>query len=117
MPVHGRCRLCLREAQLQDSHYIPQAAYRLVRGEGKNPHPLVVQTDKVLQTSLQMRAHAFCQDCEQRFHQGGEDTFFRYCHRESDGFRLLAALRKTLPVLENASTAAYVVAPEENGAI
>jgi hypothetical protein len=109
MATMGRCRLCRNEAELQDSHFIPQAAYRLVRGEGKNPHPLVVQSNKVMQTSVQMRAHMFCRDCEQRFHLGGEDTFFRYCHREFEGFKLLAMLKTTLPVLENANVAVYVV--------
>jgi hypothetical protein len=112
MATMGRCRLCRNEAELQDSHFIPQAAYKLVRGEGKNPHPLVVQADKAVQTSAQMRAHMFCRDCEQRFHDGGEDTFFRYCHRESEGFKLLAMLRKTPPVLESANAALYVAADD-----
>ena len=117
MAVIGRCRLCLNEAVLLDSHFIPQAAYRLVRGEGKNPHPLVVQTDKAMQTSVQMRAHLFCRDCEQRFHECGENTFFRYCHRESEGFKLLAMLRETLPVLESTNAAVYVVSPTADATV
>src|ERR1700680_4554463 len=117
MPVIGQCRLCLKEGLLQDSHFIPQAAYRLVRGEGKNPHPLVVQTDKAVQTSVQMRAHVFCRDCEQRFHERGEDTFFRYCHRDSEGFKLLATLRKTAPVLESTSAAVYVVCSTDDAIV
>jgi hypothetical protein len=53
----GECRLCRKRSELRDSHFIPQAAYKRVRGEGKNPHPLVVQTDKAFQTADQIRAH------------------------------------------------------------
>ncbi len=115
--VIGRCRLCLKDARLQHSHFIPQAAYKLVRGEGKNPHPLVLQTDKAIQTSAQMRAHVFCRDCEQRFHEYGEDTFFRYCHRDSESFKLLAMLRKTPPVLQSEAAAVYIISPTDDATV
>ena len=88
-----------------------------MRGEGRNPHPLVVQTDMAIQTSAQMRAHVFCRDREQRFHERGEDTFFRYSYRDSERFRLLAMLRKAAPVLESPSAAVYVVSSVDEGTI
>jgi len=109
MPIFGQCRLCLKEGPLQDSHFIPKAAYRLVRGEGKNPHPLLAQANSAIRTSAQMRAHALCRDCEQRLHEGGEDTFFRYCYRDSEGFRLLEMLRRAPALLQSPKAAVYVV--------
>lgn len=53
----GKCRLCLNDAELRDSHFIPQAAYKRVRGQGANPHPVVVHGRKVIQTAAQTRAH------------------------------------------------------------
>src|ERR1039458_1416802 len=117
MGVVGRCRLCLNPAELQDSHFIPKAAYKLIRGEGKNPHPLVVQTDKVVQTSAQTRAHLLCRDCEQRLHRQGEDTFFHYCYRGPGKFRLLTMLRAHAPLVDNGRFAAYVVPESENSLI
>lgn len=113
----GRCRLCLNQAELQDSHFIPQAAYRLVRGEGKNPHPLHLQEGKVVQTSAQSRAHLLCRLCEQRLHQNGENTFFRYCYRRPGEFRLLEALRCTVPLIETDRIAIHAVPISEAATI
>lgn len=111
MPVAGQCRLCLKEGMLQDSHFIPQAAYRLMRSKGKNPHPVVAQKEQATRTSAQMRAHVFCRDCEQRFHKNGEDTFFRYCYRGPGRFKLLQTIRATAPVLEDARVAVHIPSP------
>lgn len=113
----GQCRLCLTVAELQDSHFIPQAAYKLVRGAGKNPHPLHVQKDKVVQTSAQLRGHLLCHECEQRLHRNGEDAFFKYCYRGPGNFRLLDVLRQQAPLIENERTAIYAVPISEASAI
>ena len=115
MEIIGQCRLCLNERPLRDSHFIPQAAYKLVRGKGKNPHPLVVSADKALQTSFQTRAHLLCHECEQRLSKNGEDTFFRNCYRGPENFRLLQLLRLGKPVLEDERFAAFI-APDTEAA-
>ena len=109
MKIRGQCRLCLNEADLRDSHFIPKAAYRLVRGQGTNPHPLVVQTDMVLQTSAQTRAHLLCHECEQRLSRNGENAFFQYCYRGPGKFKLLPLLLSTPPALEDDNGAVYAV--------
>jgi hypothetical protein len=109
MATIGRCRLCRNEAELQDSHFIPKAAYKRVRGEGKNPHPLVVQTDKAFQTADQIRAHLLCSDCEQRLSKNGEDTFFQYCYQGKEKFKLLEMLHELNPVVNNDQYAIYVL--------
>lgn len=117
MKVVGQCRLCLREAELRDSHFIPQAAYKRVRGEGKNPNPIVVQDGKAVQTSAQTRAHLLCHDCEQRLSKNGEHAFFLNCYRGPGKFRLLQVLKEQKPLLEDDRFAAYAVPESENSVI
>ena len=117
MKALGQCRLCLNEAQLQDSHFIPKAAYKLVRGEGKNPNPIVVQDGKAVQTSAQTRAHVLCYDCEQRLSKHGEHTFFRNCYQGPRKFRLLQVLRGQNPIFEDGQSVAYAIPEAENSVI
>ena len=81
----GLCRLCQNDAELRDSHFIPQAAYKRVRGQGVNPHPIVIHGRKVIQTAAQTRAHLLCNACEQLFPTQGEDTFFVTATAGRDG--------------------------------
>jgi hypothetical protein len=113
MEVTGQCRLCLKQGPLRDSHFIPKAAYRLVRGEGGNPNPFVVRPKKAVQTSGQTRAHLLCHECEQRLCKRGEDTFFRNCYRGPGKFRLLTALRRQRPLVEDNEFARYAVPESE----
>jgi hypothetical protein len=115
--VVGHCRLCGNKRELRDSHFIPQAAYKLVRGNGKDLHPLVVQPDKVVQTSAQTRAHVLCHDCEQRLCKNGENAFFRYCYRGPGKFRLLYRLRSQNPLLEHEGFAVCAVPESERSVI
>jgi hypothetical protein len=109
----GQCRLCLNQGELQNSHFIPQAAYKLVRGDGKNPNPLVVQADKVVQTSAQTRAHLLCHACEERLSKNGENAFFRNCYRGPGKFKLLQILRSQNPMLEDEKFAVYALSETE----
>jgi hypothetical protein len=117
MEIIGRCRLCLDERSLRNSHFIPQAAYKLVRGKGKNPHPLLVRADTVIQTSAQTRAHLLCDVCEQRLCKSGEDAFFRNCYRGPGKFRLLQMLREGTPVFEDDEAAIYIIPDSEQSTI
>jgi hypothetical protein len=114
MGIVGVCRLCRKQSELRDSHFIPQAAYKRVRGDGKNPHPLVVQTDKAFQTADQIRAHLLCSDCEQRFAKNGENTFFRYCYRGPGEFKLLEVLHALNPLLDDDRWAVYALPESEH---
>src|SRR5262245_59722113 len=113
----GQCRLCFKDGPLRDSHFIPQASYKLVRGKGRNQHPLVLQSNKALQTSDQTRAHLLCHDCEQRLCKYGEDAFFRNCYRGPGKSRLLDVLRRSRPLLEDDRFAVHAVPETENPAI
>jgi hypothetical protein len=117
MKVLDQCRLCLNQAELQDSHFIPQAAYERVRGEGKNQNPILVHDGTAVQTLAQTRAHLLCSDCEQHLSENGEHTFFLNCYRGLGRFRLLQALKEQKPLREDDRFAAYVVPESENSVI
>jgi len=106
----GICRLCLKERELKNSHFISKAAYKhLLGGDGKNQNPYLVNEQLSVQTSNQITAHAFCAECEDRFNKCGETTFFQYCYQSDGTFRLLDELRKMPPIEENKTHIVYRV--------
>jgi hypothetical protein len=109
MEIIGQCRLCLKHGPLKDSHFISQAAYKRVRGKGKNPHPLIIQADKAIQTSDQTRAHVLYGECEQRFSKNGAGAFFRNYYRGPGKFRLLEILTDQTALSEDDQIAVYAV--------
>lgn len=69
----GTCRLCLKEADLHESHYIPRRAYSMNMAKAlKNPNPIVMSHGKLKQVADQLRGYAFCHDCEQLLNKRGE---------------------------------------------
>ena len=98
-PILARCRLCLREATLQDSHFIPKAAYRYLRMIGGlgNPNPTFLRKDKMVQTSHQMSDYLLCSACEQRFNARGEGWCLKHCDRGRGRFRLREILESHTP--------------------
>ncbi len=105
----GRCRLCLKAKDLQNSHFIPQAFYRIV-SRGANEQ-IEVTASTHISTSRQLTAHLLCDACEQRFHTLGEDWVLRNCWRSDGEFRLNATLRASTPLASNGSWAAYAAVP------
>ena len=73
MPT-GNCALCqLDGKELIDSHFFPAASYKAVYGKDLSVNePMIVTEKRVIQSSRQITAHAFCRDCEDRFNKGGE---------------------------------------------
>lgn len=73
MPV-GYCPLCqFGGKELVDSHFFPAASYKPVYGKDLSVNePMIVTNKRVIQSSRQITAHAFCSDCEDRFNKGGE---------------------------------------------
>ena len=54
MPT-GTCALCMQMKDLQDSHLLPRAFYKLARSAGeKNPNPIVVTPIVAMKTSKQV---------------------------------------------------------------
>jgi hypothetical protein len=74
----GICKLCGQKAILQQSHLLPSAAYRLLRGSVPGSEDPILghwgdDGTVLLQTSKQIQDFVFCWDCEQRFNAGGEN--------------------------------------------
>jgi hypothetical protein len=79
MPL-GQCKLCLQTKELQNSHLLPAAIYKLLRSDNADiPDPLTVRNDptikkfRVFQTSRQITGYVLCWECEQLINANGED--------------------------------------------
>ncbi len=93
----GLCKLCLKERDLQESHFMPRALYPTKKkiyfatrsAAGKDPN--------------QVKKYLLCLGCETRFNQNGESDVLRWVGpKAKKGFPLLDKLRET-PPRENSS--------------
>jgi hypothetical protein len=72
---HGVCKLCLKEANLLDSHYLPKRTYSMNMARSlKNPNPVTLARGQAKQVSDQLRGHTFCAACEDRLNKNGEKS-------------------------------------------
>ena len=75
----GKCKLCLRMKELQDSHFIPRAMYKYLRtASEKNPNPVVVGRTRAATTSKQLKDHLLCAECEDLFNKNGENEILKW---------------------------------------
>jgi hypothetical protein len=87
----GICKLCLTDADLQWSHYLPKALYRLQRPDGDNPY--FTSSQLIIQDQKQIADYLLCSICEQRFDKFGEKHVLKMVHRNEEGFKLLEIIR------------------------
>jgi hypothetical protein len=115
--VGSKCKLCLKEGvELQRSHFIPKAAYRLLLDKtAKNRNPYLINNKSIVQTSDQLAAFLLCRDCEQMFHRKGESWFLKHCLRKNS-FLFQEMLVARAPVASQPGTDVYYLAqiPEIN---
>lgn len=96
MPI-GICKLCLQNRDLQDSHLLPKALYRMSRFEGApNPNPALLTPDGIVQTSKQIKDYLLCKSCEELFSKNGERYALSQVNRDGN-FALLRTLRANAP--------------------
>lgn len=86
----GTCKLCLTEADLQQSHYLGKAFYRLSRTDGDLP--ILLSPDLIIQDQKQIKDYVLCWKCEQLFTTMGEDYAMRMVNRK-DGFKMMELIR------------------------
>lgn len=98
-PTHGECKLCHATGELRDSHFIPKAAYKIIR-QSEDDSPVVVDADVSLQTDNQMKDYVLCPQCEDRFNKNGESWVMKYCARNAEGFKLKELIDASKPVWE-----------------
>lgn len=97
----GLCKLCGLERVLKNSHLIPKAAYRLIRGstQGADSNPVMLLPGEgvAIQTTEQIADYLLCEDCEQLLSRQGENDLGRlWASRES--FPALKLIDGKLPV-------------------
>jgi len=111
----GRCRLCLEEGELQFSHLLPRALYRLVGSASDPVHPDTVQIslNSRKRSSEQARRHILCAQCEERFNSKGERWILRNCYRGRGRFRLRTELRSRVAIAADTGIEAYPSSAEE----
>lgn len=67
------CKLCKEAKELRDSHLLPKAMYKYLRGGADaNPNPVIIAPTVTSTTSTQIRDYVLCDDCEDRFNRSGE---------------------------------------------
>ena len=95
--IRGECRLCCVTGELRDSHFIPKAAYKIIK-ESEGESPVVVNAEVSFQTDRQIKDHVLCPKCEERFNKNGENWVMKYCSRNDDGFKLKELIDKSKPI-------------------
>jgi hypothetical protein len=108
MPI-GVCKLCLQTKALQDSHYLPKGAYKRNRAPAlKNPSPVVLSNNELVQSSTQLSDYLLCSDCEQKFNTNGESWVLANIPRDyGEKFPILEALKTGAAILEDGGTKVY----------
>jgi hypothetical protein len=99
--VAGQCRLCLKPGvELQKSHYIPAAVYKVLReGDKTNPNPWVITKDGSVQTSKQKTAYLLCSKCENLLSKNGENWVLKHYLRADGRFPLAEILSSRAPYM------------------
>ncbi len=119
----GTCKLCLRDGvELQRSHLLSAAVYRILRDDGvaPNPHPVLITPEGRVQSTKQQWAHLLCRSCEALLSREGEDWVFRHCMKRDKSFPLAELLRRSRPSVgtpgEHTRLYESVLIPEINAA-
>lgn len=111
MPKRGICKLCLNPGDLQESHMIPRALYKMAKEPGFDP--VVMTRDVALHTSKQVQDYVFCWDCEQKFNDRGEKYVLGLVHKNGF-FPLLNRLELVrVPTMLSKSVARYTTVGTE----
>lgn len=109
----GKCGLCLKVDQLQNSHLFPAALYKRFRLPelGTDPNPVVTTKKSSITTSRQVSSYFLCKACEQRFTRNGENYVLAQSAFPDGKFELRGKLRTIGPA---ASTDQYFTYDVQN---
>lgn len=93
----GKCKLCLKIKDLQDSHFMPASLYRATKEHGCSQSKSGSDNcQRDSPTSRQMKDFLLCKDCEDLFNKRGEAYAMSLVNR-AGRFPLLEALQKVTP--------------------
>jgi hypothetical protein len=95
----GSCGLCLQTKELQNSHLIGAAFYKLLRDPtaGTDPNPVVATRSRAFTSSKQVASPFLCADCEGRFSDLGESYVSPQCVSSREQFPLRELLQAASP--------------------
>lgn len=88
--------MCRKDGELQRSHLMPAALYRIV-GSGSNPkapNTILITRKTTRESSEQAWRHLLCRTCESRLNDNGERWVLHKCYRGRGRFRLRDELRQ-----------------------
>lgn len=107
------CKLCLKPAELHESHLLPAAVYRMCRNEnGELAEPIGIRNDpkiksfRVFTSSRQITGKVLCFSCEQLLNLYGEDWVLPQLST-LQGFPLHEKLMTITPEIFEPDLAAY----------
>lgn len=91
----GQCGLCLEHKELRNSHLMPKALYKKLKGAFDGDDLVLNQShDKSsIYSDFQITSHFLCSECELRFSRLGENAVVSECHAGADKFQLLKRLK------------------------
>lgn len=109
----GKCKLCGEHRELQESHLLPAAVYKMCRSDkAEGPDPIGIRNDpqiqafRVFQTSRQITGYVLCFDCEQLLNANGEDWVLPQLST-LQGFPFYEKLTTIQPAIVDDDIAAY----------
>ena len=98
MPV-GPYRLCLNEAELQQSHLLAAGFYRLARSPGdRNADPVLTVPGHAMKSSRQVRTWCFAQPVKSDSISAAKTGYLANCLRSMSEFPLQDVLLRTTPL-------------------
>ena len=104
----GECKLCRQITTLRDSHYLSKGIYKRLHDlTERNPNPISISRNAIVQTSKQKTAYLLCSDCEQRLSTYGENWVLGHCLQVDGSFPLASILSSKPPYISSKETKVY----------
>ena len=101
------CKLCKRDRELGESHFLSAAVYAQLRDESQqNPNPVLMTSKLSLTTSKQIADRLLCSECEERFSRLGEAWVLANMARP-ERFAIQEALAAAQPIGASENFAYY----------
>jgi hypothetical protein len=102
----GKCKLCLSQKDLVDSHFLPASIYKLCRDTTTGQNPIAVSRGVAKHTTDQITDYVFCLECEKRLNENGE-AWVHLNMARPEGFLIRDALEKVAPAMATDHFAVY----------
>src|ERR1700730_2748482 len=109
---HGKCKLCLQDKDLCDSHLLPKSLYALLKSKKKDP--VMVTSEVARHTSRQVKHYLLCSDCEDILTRGGETWLLPLLATIEGNFPLFDIIARIRPEVDEPDIKAYAASKNPN---